>query len=538
MSSPDSDFVPPRSKLLIVDDQPANLVALKKLLSKIDVEVMTAGSGNDALKLCLNNDFALVLLDVQMPEIDGYEVAELMRGEDQTRDVPIIFLTAAHRDNAHRRRGYGVGAVDYIEKPIDELVLLSKVRVFIELHRSHAESKRLLGLLTESIRNLSLEVEARRRSEAENVRLAGTIFDSSAEAIMVCDSQSRVTAVNPAFCQITGYSPAEIKGRNPRVMGSGRQNREFYAEMWRELERDGKWQGELWNRRKNGDVYPVWLSIALIRRDGGAIDKFVGIFTDITERKKAERELMESRLAAEEANRTKSHFLANVSHEFRTPLNAILGFSELLLIESDTDGQPSRHRDYAANIHDSGQHLLELVNDLLDLSKIEAGKWVLHPGPFAIAPLVYECARLLQADAETLGIHIWVKVERAPPALLADQRAVRQCLLNLLSNAVKFTAEGGQVVIEVVTNGPMTVIRVSDSGIGIDAKDLPRLMHPFEQAESNQARPSKGTGLGLALVRSLVDLHGGQVGVESVVGKGTTVTIALPTAGMEPSSAP
>jgi PAS domain S-box-containing protein len=534
MTSSDSVPPPPRSKVLIVDDQPANLVALNMLLAKVDVEVMTAGSGNEALKLCLNHDFALVLLDVQMPEIDGYEVAELMRGEEKTRDVPIIFLTAAHRDHAHRRRGYGVGAVDYIEKPIDEMVLLSKVRVFIDLHRSHAESKRLLSLLTEANRNLCLEVEARRHSEADNVRLAGTIFDSSAEAIMVCDGQSRVIAVNPAFCQITGFSPAEIEGRNPRVMGSGRQNRDFYTAMWAELERDGRWQGELWNRRKNGEVYPVWLSIALIRGEGGTIEKYVGIFSDITERKKAEHELMESRLAAEEANRTKSHFLANVSHEFRTPLNAILGFSELLLIEGEGGGVSSRHREYAANIHDSGQHLLELVNDLLDLSKIEAGKWVLRPGLFAIAPLVSECARLLQADADALGIGIEIKVGQAPPALFADQRAIRQCLLNLLSNAVKFTQTGGTVTVEVVADGPVTEIRVSDTGIGIDATDIPRLMHPFEQVDSIQARPSKGTGLGLAVVRSLVDLHGGGMKIDSVLGKGTMVSVTLPTAWPEP----
>ncbi|WP_040566338.1 hybrid sensor histidine kinase/response regulator [Magnetospirillum molischianum] len=533
MISSESDLVLPRSKLLIVDDQPSNLAALRNLLMKVDVEVMTASSGNEALKLCLNHDFALVLLDVQMPEIDGYEVAELMRGEEQTCDIPIIFLTAVYRDDVHRRRGYGVGAVDYIEKPIDEMVLLSKVRVFIELHRSHAESKRLLGLLTEANRSLSLEVDARRRSEADNVRLAGTIFDSSAEAIMVCDSLSRVIAVNPAFCLITGFSSAEIEGRNPRVMGSGRQNREFYTAMWIELEKDGKWQGELWNRRKNGEVYPVWLSIVLIRGEGGAIDKYVGIFSDITERKKAERELMESRLVAEEANRAKSHFLANVSHEFRTPLNAILGFSELLMIEGETNGFVSRHREYAASIHDSGQHLLELVNDLLDLSKIEAGKWVLHPGLFAVAPLVHECARLLQADAETVGIRIGIKTERAPPALFADKRAVRQSLINLLSNAVKFTPAGGVVTVEVDADGPMTVIRVSDTGIGIDATDVPRLMRPFEQADSSQARPSKGGGLGLAVVRSLVDLHRGWMRIESVVGKGTTVTIAFPTAWAE-----
>jgi PAS domain S-box-containing protein len=529
----ETESLSPRPKLLLVDDQMANLVALKHLLAKVDADIFSAGSGNEALKLSLNHDFALVLLDVQMPEIDGYEVAELMRGEERTRDVPIIFLTAAYRGSAHRLRGYGAGAVDYIEKPIDEAVLLSKVRVFIDLYRSHAELKRLLGLLTESNRSLSIEVEARRKSEEDNRRLAGTIFDASAEAIMVCDSQSRIIAVNPAFTQIAGFSPAEIMGRNPRVMASGRQNREFYAKMWADLQQNGRWQGELWNRRKNGEVYPLWLSISQVRSDDGEIVKYVGIFTDITRRKQVERDLMESRLAAEQANRAKSHFLANVSHEFRTPLNAILGFSELLLIEADSEGLSSRHCGYAANIHDSGQHLLELVNDLLDLSKIEAGKWVLYPGLFPLVPLVEECVRLLQADAGAAAIAIVLDLERAPRALRADPRAIRQCLLNLLSNAVKFTANGGRVMVAVETDDAETVIKVSDTGIGIAAEDIPRLTHPFEQAEVSHPRPCKGTGLGLAVVRSLVDLHGGSMRIESRLGEGTTVTIALPTGGLE-----
>ncbi|MFD2235448.1 ATP-binding protein, partial [Phaeospirillum tilakii] len=530
----------PRPKLLIVDDQPANLIALKHLLAKVDAEVIPAASGNEALKLTLNHDFALALLDVQMPEIDGFEVAELLRGEERTRDLPIIFLTAAHRDADHRSRGYGAGAVDYIEKPIDEPVLLAKVRVFLDLYRGQAERDRLLRLLTEANRSLNQEIEARRRREADDQRLAGTILDAVAEAILVCDAAVRITAVNPAFTRITGFTPQEVQGRTLALLGSGRQGQDFYAAMWEDLRQQGRWQGEVWNRRKSGEIYPVWLSAVTVRGADGAVEKVVGVFSDITRRKQVERDLLGARVAAERANRAKSAFLANLSHEFRAPLNAILGLSELLLIEGETAAAAAR-RDYAANIHDHGRHLLELVNDLLDLSKIEAGKWPLHPGLFPLRPLVEECVRLMQVEAGGGGIAIAAALESAPAVLMADQRAVRQCLFALLSNAIRYSPAGGTVTLEVAAEGTMTRFQVIDRGAGIPAEAIPRLLNPFDPDDEPAARsgpggagPGGGTGLGLAVVRSLVDLHGGRMRIDSGEGAGTTVTLLLPTGGVAP----
>lgn len=526
----------PRPKLLIVDDQPANLIALKHLLAKVDAEVIPAASGNEALKLTLNHDFALALLDVQMPEIDGFEVAELLRGEERTRDLPIIFLTAAHRDADHRSRGYGAGAVDYIEKPIDEPALLAKVRVFLDLYRGQAERDRLLRLLTEANRSLNQEIEARRRREADDQRLAGTILDAVAEAILVCDAAVRITAVNSAFTRITGFTPQEVQGRTLALLGSGRQGQDFYAAMWEDLRQQGRWQGEVWNRRKSGEIYPVWLSAVTVRGADGAVEKVVGVFSDITRRKQVERDLLGARVAAERANRAKSAFLANLSHEFRAPLNAILGLSELLLIEGETAA--AARRDYAANIHDHGRHLLELVNDLLDLSKIEAGKWPLHPGLFPLRPLVEECVRLMQVEAGGGGIVIAAALESAPAVLMADQRAVRQCLFALLSNAIRYSPAGGTVTLEVAAEGTMTRFQVIDRGVGIPAEAIPRLLNPFDPDDEPAARSgpaaAAGPGLGLAVVRSLVDLHGGRMRIDSAEGAGTTVTLLLPTGGVAP----
>ncbi|MDR3440920.1 EAL domain-containing protein [Telmatospirillum sp.] len=293
MTDAASVAAPPLPKVLIVDDLTANLVALKRLLAKADVEVIAASSGNEALALSLDHDFALILLDVQMPDIDGYEVAELLRDADRTRDVPIIFVTAAHKDEHHRLRGYGAGAVDYIEKPIDDVVLLSKVRVFIDLYRSHRELQRLLDLLQKANQGLSMEVENRKRRDAESQMLAGTIFASSAEAIMVCDETNKIVTVNPAFTRITGYEAAEVVGNNPRILHSGLHDPSFYTALWTRLLADGHWQGEIWNRRKNGDIYPEWLSISVVRDETGEISKFVGISSDITIRKAAEEQIKE-----------------------------------------------------------------------------------------------------------------------------------------------------------------------------------------------------------------------------------------------------
>jgi diguanylate cyclase (GGDEF)-like protein/PAS domain S-box-containing protein len=281
----------PRPKILIVDDFHANLVALRRLLAKVDAEVIAAGSGNEALALTLDHDFAVVLLDVQMPDIDGYEVAELLRGEERTRKVPIIFLTAAYKGDEHRLKGYESGAVDYMEKPINDVILLSKVSIFIDLHQSQSKLERLLHLLEHTNHRLSIEIEERRRSEQESQQLAGTVFANSAEGIMVCDADNKVQAVNPAFTGITGYSPGDIIGKNPSVLSSGRHDGQFYADLWSQLQQTGRWQGEIWDRRKSGEVFPEWLSISVIRNADGSIARYVAIFTDITKRKQGEEQI-------------------------------------------------------------------------------------------------------------------------------------------------------------------------------------------------------------------------------------------------------
>ena len=259
--------------------------------------------------------------------------------------------------------------------------------------------------------------------------------------------------------------------------------------------------------------------------DGCAV---VAVMRDVTRAKRHEEEIEAARSAAERANLWKDRFLANVSHELRTPLNAIIGFSEVLGNVDLAPSDPAKQREYAGIIRESGVHLLEVVNSILDISKIEAGAFELTPEHFAVAPLIDLCCDILRLKAEQGG----VELVRACPAdleeIVADKRACKQILINLLSNAVKFTPPQGRVAISVRPDGNALLINVADTGIGIVAEDMTRLGDPFFQARATYDRPYEGTGLGLSVVRGLVGLHGGAISIDSTPGQGTSVTVRLP----------
>ena len=233
------------------------------------------------------------------------------------------------------------------------------------------------------------------------------------------------------------------------------------------------------------------------------------------------------KVRAEAANQSKSEFLANMSHELRTPLNAINGFSEIMLAEMFGSLGDSRYKDYAQDILNSGQHLLALINDILDMSKIEAGKMSLSFEPTAVEEITEEAVRLVRTRAESAGLILSSEVPLLPD-IEADYRAVKQVLLNLLSNAVKFTPRGGSVFVSAEQLGDLVQISVRDTGIGIASEDLDRLARPFEQIESQHAKTQQGTGLGLALSKALVEMHGGVLELASSPGQGTIASFSLP----------
>ena len=380
------------------------------------------------------------------------------------------------------------------------------------------------------------EEEVRRENEMA--------FAAMAEGAVITDARGFILWVNDAFCRIYGYARDEVIGRNPRILKSGRHDEAFYREFWRQLTTAGHWRGELWNRRKSGDIFPEEISVQALRGEGGRIVRFISIFSDITERKRNEGELQKyregledlvrqrteeltvARDAAEAANRSKSVFLANMSHELRTPLNAVIGFSQLM--EKDAALTATQRRNLEI-IGSSGSHLLTLINDVLELSKIESGKTELTLEEASLPDLLRQVVAMMRVRAEQSGLALRLETAGLPPAAMLDAVKLRQVLLNLLSNAIKFTA-AGEVVLSaaatLATAGRVAVdFAVSDTGMGIAAEDQERIFLPFEQAGP---RPHHGgTGLGLTISRQYVRMMGGDLAVVSAPGQGATFRFSI-----------
>jgi two-component system, cell cycle sensor histidine kinase DivJ len=254
----------------------------------------------------------------------------------------------------------------------------------------------------------------------------------------------------------------------------------------------------------------------------------VAVMREVTDRKVQEQALELARTAAEQADASKTRFLATMSHELRTPLNAIIGFSEMIVHEEAMMLDAARRKEYAQLINDSGQHLLSVVNGILDISKMETGNFEISPEPFAARAALLHCCNLLALKARDNGVDLITRAAEDLPVMNGDPRAFKQIALNLVANAIKFTERGGSVTVSASVEGARLMLSVTDTGVGIDAEDLARIGDPFFQAGKTYQRKHEGTGLGLSIVKSLVGLHNGEMNVQSTVGEGTTVTVALP----------
>ena len=372
---------------------------------------------------------------------------------------------------------------------------------------------------------------AQREALAGELRLTARAFETQ-EAIFITDTQARILRVNQAFTRITGYTAAEVLGLTPAFLKSGRQDSTFYQRLWTALLTEGHWQGEIENRRKDGEIYPEWLSISTVRDPQGQITHFVAHFIDITERKRTEQALVEARQRAELASEAKSRFLATMSHEIRTPLNAIINSNDLLQETALNREQAG----YVAMAGEAGRNLLSIINSVLDFSKIEAGRVEAHPEPCDPVELTAMTARLLLSRAMTKGITLELfTAARLGPGFTTDPGLLRQILLNLVANAIKFTERGG-VRIHILYEEPQPGwlrFEVIDTGIGIPAEQMDELFKEFSQLDSSDRRRFGGTGLGLAISRSLARILGGEIGCDSQPGEGSRFWLRLPAGQME-----
>jgi PAS domain S-box-containing protein len=351
------------------------------------------------------------------------------------------------------------------------------------------------------------------------------IVEESPTSVMITDPQGNIEYVNLKFSLLTGYTREEVIGRNPRLLKSGVQQQKVYTNLWRTIAGGSEWRGELCNRKKDGELYWELAAISAIHDADGGITHYLAIKEDITDRKTMEGLLWQAKATAEAANKAKSRFLADMSHELRTPLNSILGFSQLLELQGEESLSEKQH-EYLRWIRDGGEHLLDMVNDVLDLSKVEAGKVELEKSPFDPAALIRRVLTTVRSLAAKKHLHIDVSLPAGHELLDADEVRIKQVLYNLLSNAIKFTGREKRIGVEARAEDGELWITVWDEGIGIPAGDLARIFDPY--AQSRLARRGEGTGLGLAIVKSLVELHGGSVAVTSEVGRGSRFTVRLP----------
>jgi PAS domain S-box-containing protein len=556
--------IPPHEQvdILLVDDRPENLLALEAILEPLGQRLVRASSGEDALRCLLEKEFAVILLDVQMPGMNGFETAELIKARERTRFTPIIFLTAINKEEEYVFRGYSVGAVDYMFKPFQPAILQSKVQVFVDLY---LQQKRI-GEQEQRVRDLERqELELQHMNEMlQSEARFREIVASAMDAILVFDADGKVSLANAAAERMFGTTAEQAVGESiVRFFPEGEGNRPVQDLCTAaDIQRDDRAAPDavarahaFTARRANGETFPIEASISCLDTASGRT--YTLIVRDVSERKRAEEALkeqatsltqsaMELKALNEELNRrqldleramtARSRFYASMSHELRTPINAVLGYSTLLL-ERIYGPLNDKQVEGIERTQKAARHLLELVNDVLDLSKIEAGKIDLRLQPVEFPSLIEDLFVTVKPLADEHHSPLTLDCdEKSPLKIISDPRRVRQILLNLLSNAIKF-GQGKPINVSCRrTESDGVMISVADEGPGISAEDQERIFLEFVQLGRTQLQD--GTGLGLPISRRLAQLLQGSLTVDSTVGQGSKFVLELPATADERSPRP
>jgi len=491
-------------KILVVDDIEENLLTLKGNLRGIEAEIITAYSGKEALLQVLRHDFALLIVDVQMPEMNGYETAERIRLGKRNKHVPIIFLTAVYYDQTSVLKGYHAGAVDYLTKPFNREILISKVRIFLDL--DHIKNE-----LIESKNQFQL------------------IVQDQTDLICRTDQNLKILFVNRSFLVALAKTFESIKDQNilDYIFEPDREKIEKSISELTPSNAVAKFQHTLM-------ISPVRsLTVStIIRALYNPVYELSGyqlVMRDVTAELKTREALVEAKEAAEKATRSKSQFLANMSHEIRTPMNSIIGMIDVLY-ETNIDEDQREDLDV---IKFSANKLLDLLNDILDFSKIEANQIKLEKVWFNLNEELNKTRRLFEIKANEKGIALNLNIHPGVPvSVKGDPLRTSQIIINLLNNALKFTNEGNvslAVEIEKMKQDNIARIKftISDTGIGMPENVSNSIFELFNQGDPSITREYGGTGLGLAISKSLSELMGGTISFQTQKNKGTTFWFSL-----------
>ena len=593
-------------EILVVEDSFTQAMKLQILLEESGYKVSVAANGADAFSYLEQHTPALVISDIVMPEMDGFELCQTIKAEEHLRNIPVVLLTSLS-DSRDVMRGLEARADYYLTKPYNEEHLLSTVRRILEAslpqeiieteeglkvafegknHFIQATPVRMLNLLLSTYENAVQKnrelVEAQRDLKKLNERFQKNMYELQAseerfktivktvpDILYRLDPDGNIVFVNEAVKSL-GYSPKDLFGLHFSTLILPTDLESVISSNVLP-DYSGKITGDkaapkLFDERRTGERMTLGLEVRLVPKGGASVGLglsgaagreqiacevnssglyainpnagkkilvgTVGVLRDITLRKQTDEELQKAKISAETATRSKGHFLASMSHELRSPLNSIIGFSEVL--EDQTFGEMNqKQKKYITNILFSSRHLLQMINDILDLSKVEAGKMELEPSKVTIKALLETSLIMIKERAMNQQITLGLDFTEDFPSDLeisADERKLKQIMSNLLSNAIKFTPDGGSVNINAEAISESAIqISIADTGIGINPEDQSRVFREFEQLDLTNDRRYGGTGLWLALVRNLVKLHRGRIWVESEgEGKGSVFTFSIP----------
>jgi PAS domain S-box-containing protein len=517
-------------RILLVDDRPENLISLAAVLDSSEYVLTSATSGHEALRWLLDEDYAVIIMDVQMPEMDGFETAGLIKQRERSRGIPIIFMSAVSRDEPFVYRGYEAGAVDYITKPFDPYVLRSKVQVFADLYRKtqmvrrQADMLRQQDLLELEQERARLELQGLRREQHAARRYRDLVDGIQNGIVWAADAESMcLTFASPQIQSILGYPPEECVGSPGWLLAiQHEEDRELVSGKLAAAVRTGE-DTRFEHRVLRADGATRWFhsGVRVSPLEDGPGHELRGLSIDVTHLKEAEQ-------AAREATRLRDEFLSIASHELKTPLTPLKLQFQLMRRMRSGARRPDEFMQWLDKAIDKSDRQLDrlakLVDELLDVTRITSGKMQLRPEEVDLAELIREVAGRHQQDLARASCAFEFTC-RDPVSGTWDRMRIEQVFTNLLTNAIRYGA-GQPIQVQLSREEGFAYLSVRDHGIGIRPEDQARIFERFERAVS--ANSFGGLGLGLYIVRQILLTHDGTIDVESEPGKGACFRVKLP----------
>jgi PAS domain S-box-containing protein len=501
-----------RPKILIVDHKVENLVLIERILKSFDSNIFRCTTGAEALQMTQFHAFALALISLDLPGMDGFETVKRIRENKGSKLVPVIFLSENSIPDEMIVRYLQSGAVDFIRKPVNPEILKGKIRIFLELDLQKHKLEKEIG-----------ERKKVQGSLEQSHNLITGFFQSIPDLVFYKSSELKFIGCNKVFEEYTGLTQEKILGRPDEEV--------LPEEVWQPLRKaemnviDQKTvqETELWMHLPDNRKSLMNFRLSPLLNSQDQVNGIIGVGRDVTENHYDKEALQSAKDAADSANLAKSMFLAHMSHEIRTPMNGIIGMTELLMQTELNQEQ----REFLQVMKLSGDNLLKIINDILDFSKIEAGRIVLESIDFNLEEKLDEVIKLLDFQANKKGLYLKTQISQEVPDILnGDPLRTKQVLINLINNAIKFTETGGITIeVEVIESDEHSIkllFRVSDTGIGINPEGKEKLFQAFSQTDPSTTRKFGGTGLGLTISKRLVELMNGEIGVDSEYGKGSS----------------